>query len=113
MGGSFIPGHVKAKSPNSCYRLDDEFVAIPKAPAPDWRALLGKWASADAVPEAGAACQSRPPDACSPLVIFAAVRLNPRALGRRGRIARGLEPRGQSPDHPRRGDWAMRARAAA
>lgn len=48
MDGSFIPGHVKAKSPNSCYRLDDEFVAILKAPAPDWQAMLAAWASADA-----------------------------------------------------------------
>lgn len=42
-----IPGHVKAKSPNSCYRLNEEFVAILKAPDPGWREMLAEWASAD------------------------------------------------------------------
>jgi BsuBI/PstI restriction endonuclease domain len=48
LDGAFIAGHVKAKSPNSCYRLDEELVAIFKAPAPDWRTMLTAWASADA-----------------------------------------------------------------
>jgi hypothetical protein len=46
--GAFIIGHVKAKSPNSCYRLDEELVAILKAPESRWRAMLATWASADA-----------------------------------------------------------------
>lgn len=48
MDGAFIAGHVKAKSPNSCYRLDEELVAILKAPDPDWRGMLAVWASVDA-----------------------------------------------------------------
>lgn len=48
LDGAFIVGHVKAKSPNSCYRLDEELVAIFKAPEPEWRAMLAAWASADA-----------------------------------------------------------------
>jgi len=43
-----IAGHVKAKSPNSCYRLNEELVAILKAPEPEWRDMLAKWASVDA-----------------------------------------------------------------
>jgi hypothetical protein len=48
LDGSFIVGHVKAKSPNSCYRLNEEFKAILKAPDPDWRRMLTQWASEDA-----------------------------------------------------------------
>jgi hypothetical protein len=36
---AFIAGHVKAKPPNSCYRLDEELVAIFKAPEPEWRIM--------------------------------------------------------------------------
>lgn len=43
-----IAGHVRAKSPNSCYRLNPEFVAILRAPEPEWRAMLATWASEDA-----------------------------------------------------------------
>ena len=43
-----VAGHVKAKSPNSCYRLNEEFAAILKAPDPEWREMLAIWASADA-----------------------------------------------------------------
>lgn len=48
LNGEFVVGHVKAKSPNSCYRLDEALVAIFKAPDPDWRVMLAKWASDDA-----------------------------------------------------------------
>ena len=43
-----IAGHVKPKSPNSCYRLNADFVAILKAPEPEWREMLSVWASEDA-----------------------------------------------------------------
>lgn len=46
--GEMIAGHVKAKSPNSCYRLNAEFLAILKAPEPEWRAMLAAWADEDA-----------------------------------------------------------------
>jgi hypothetical protein len=46
--GEMIAGHVKAKSPNSCYRLNAEFVAILKAPEPEWRDMLAAWAGEDA-----------------------------------------------------------------
>ncbi|MEQ8440550.1 MAG: BsuBI/PstI family type II restriction endonuclease [Alphaproteobacteria bacterium] len=43
----FIAGHVKAKSPNSCYRLHEGLVAILKAPEGEWRGMLEDWASQD------------------------------------------------------------------
>lgn len=46
--GEFIAGHVKAKSPNSCYRLDEGLKAILKAPSDQWSAMLSAWASQDA-----------------------------------------------------------------
>ncbi len=46
--GRFIAGHVVAKSPNSSYRLNKEFVDILKAPDPEWEAELRIWISADA-----------------------------------------------------------------
>lgn len=48
MDGEFIAGHVKAKSPNSCYRLNEELKAILKAPEAEWRAMLARWANEDA-----------------------------------------------------------------
>lgn len=46
---SFVAGHVIAKSSNSAYRLAPEFMAVLKAPAKECRALLSKWAAADAL----------------------------------------------------------------
>lgn len=46
--GEFIAGHVKAKSPNSCYRLDEGLRAVLMAADADWPALLTEWASKDA-----------------------------------------------------------------
>lgn len=45
--GEFIPGHVKAKSPNSCYRLDEALKAVLKAPDDAWRDMLAEWARDD------------------------------------------------------------------
>lgn len=47
--GAFIPGHVKAKSPNSAYRLSEDLKAVLKAPEGEWQGLLSAWADADAV----------------------------------------------------------------
>lgn len=45
---AFLPGHPKAKSPNSAYRLDPGFVEILRAPETEWRAKLSAWSSEDA-----------------------------------------------------------------
>ncbi len=45
--GAFISGHVKAKSPNSCYRLNEELKAVLKAPDDNWRDMLAVWARDD------------------------------------------------------------------
>jgi hypothetical protein len=45
----FIAGHVKAKSPNSAYRLNAEFVAVLKAPNGEWERALDAWISESAV----------------------------------------------------------------
>jgi len=47
--GEFIHGHVVAKSPNSSYRLDEEFKAILLAPEGQWEKMLTGWAQQDAV----------------------------------------------------------------
>ncbi len=49
--GEFIPGHVKAKSPNSSYRLNEEFAAILKAPDDKWREMLTVWSRDDVARE--------------------------------------------------------------
>ena len=46
--GAFVAGHVKAKSPNSSYRLDEGLKTILKAADGEWRALLTTWAQEDA-----------------------------------------------------------------
>jgi len=51
LDGAFVPGHVKAKSPNSGYRLSESFVAILQAPADEWESLLVAWAAKDAARE--------------------------------------------------------------
>ena len=49
--GEFIPGHVKAKSPNSCYRLEEALKAVLKAPEDAWRDMLAEWAREDVARE--------------------------------------------------------------
>lgn len=44
----FIHGHVVAKSPNSSYRLAEDFKAILQAPDDQWPGMLAKWAKQDA-----------------------------------------------------------------
>ncbi len=46
--GAFIAGHVIAKSPNSAYRLSEDFGAILKAADAEWPKLLSAWAEQDA-----------------------------------------------------------------
>jgi BsuBI/PstI restriction endonuclease domain len=46
--GEFISGHVKAKSPHSCYRLEEGFKAILKAPEARWKQMLVNWAGREA-----------------------------------------------------------------
>lgn len=48
LDGEFVSGHVKAKSPNSSYRLNKEFVSVLKAPDNEWEAELSQWTSKDA-----------------------------------------------------------------
>lgn len=50
-GGEFVPGHTKAKSPNSSYRLEGTFLEILRAPASEWKERLDAWAAADAARE--------------------------------------------------------------
>lgn len=46
--GNFLAGHVVAKSPNSSYRLNKEFLIILKAPEDEWEQAVAEWISADA-----------------------------------------------------------------
>lgn len=46
--GAFIAGHPIAKSPNSAYRLAEDFKAILRAPDDKWADMLKTWASQDA-----------------------------------------------------------------
>ena len=45
----FYIGHLKAKSPNNCYRLIPSFVKILTAPEKQWESLLGEWSSEDKI----------------------------------------------------------------
>ncbi len=45
--GEFVAGHIKAKSPNSCYRLEEGLVSILRAPDDEWPNLLSEWARQD------------------------------------------------------------------
>lgn len=45
--GKFISGHVKAKSPNSSYRMNNSLKAVLKAAGADWRNMLAEWARED------------------------------------------------------------------
>jgi hypothetical protein len=49
--GSFVPGRIKAKSPNSAYKLSDSFLAILKAPEGEWENMLSEWARDDTARE--------------------------------------------------------------
>jgi len=51
VNGEFIAGHVKAKSPNSAYRIEEGFKAILRAPEDEWRKMLRVWAAEDAARE--------------------------------------------------------------
>ena len=44
----FVHGHVVAKSPNSAYRLPEDFKAILQSPEGQWPTELATWASQDA-----------------------------------------------------------------
>lgn len=48
---TFIQGHPKPKSPNSAYRLGEEFVEILKAPAGEWELLLDVWSQEEKIRE--------------------------------------------------------------
>jgi len=48
---AFRPGHPKAKSPNSAYRLDRSFVDVLCAPEDEWRSKLAEWSAEDALRE--------------------------------------------------------------
>lgn len=45
----FAPGHPVPKSPNSAYRLSDEFIQILKAPQEAWPRRLDEWASKESI----------------------------------------------------------------
>ncbi len=47
----FINGHVKAKSPNSAYRLADNFIQILNAPDGQWQPMFDAWIREDAIKE--------------------------------------------------------------
>lgn len=49
--GEFIAGHVKAKSPNSSYRLNEDLKAILQAPDDQWPGMLAEWAREDVARE--------------------------------------------------------------
>lgn len=49
--GKFIPGHPVAKSPNSAYRLSEDFVDILKAGEDSWPEMLAEWVGEDRVRE--------------------------------------------------------------
>lgn len=48
-GEEFVPGHIKAKSPNSAYRLAKDFVNILRSSERNVDARTRAWAAADAV----------------------------------------------------------------
>jgi len=49
--GEFVPGHTKAKSPNSSYRLEETFREILTAVDGVWQTKLEVWSSQDAARE--------------------------------------------------------------
>lgn len=50
-GSEFVPGHTKAKSPNSSYRLEGALRAILTAPDGEWQGKLKQWAAGEAARE--------------------------------------------------------------
>lgn len=46
---TFVPGHAIAKSPNSAYRLNEDFREILKAREADWRGMLDTWSEKERV----------------------------------------------------------------
>lgn len=50
-GNEFVPGHTKAKSPNSSYRLEETFRGIVTSPDGDWQKKLEAWSAKDAARE--------------------------------------------------------------
>lgn len=50
-GSEFVPGHTKAKSPNSSYRLEGAFREILTAPDGEWQEKLEAWAAGEAARE--------------------------------------------------------------
>lgn len=50
-GSEFVPGHTKAKSPNSSYRLEEAFREILTAPDGEWQRRLEEWSAAEAARE--------------------------------------------------------------
>ncbi len=47
-GGDFLVGHPVAKSPNSAYRLSEDFITVLKADLSEWPDLLDLWNEDDA-----------------------------------------------------------------
>lgn len=47
----FLSGHPKAKSPNSAYKLSDEFILILESADGNWETLLTNWISEDVMRE--------------------------------------------------------------
>lgn len=50
-GSEFVPGHTKAKSPNSSYRLEEAFRVILISADGDWQKKLEAWSANDAARE--------------------------------------------------------------
>ncbi len=46
---TFLPGHLRAKSPNCAYRLAEGFISVLKAPKDEWKKRLGEWAREDQI----------------------------------------------------------------
>ena len=50
-GSEFVPGHTKAKSPNSSYRLEEAFRDILTSPDGEWQEKLEAWSAGEAARE--------------------------------------------------------------
>lgn len=48
---TFIPGHPKAKSPNSAYTIDPDFLAVLRAAEDEYAELLAAWSQEDKIRE--------------------------------------------------------------
>jgi len=47
VGGKMVAGHIRAKSGNSAYRLNQEFIDILKSPDGEWEDRLNRWIQTD------------------------------------------------------------------